>query len=87
MSERRRNPSLVDQRRLRDGAAAMALGEPRTRAELEATITSIEDGIRALQSTDDLGTDEENEACWQDMLTLERRLERYRTQLADWRGA
>lgn len=86
MSQSRRDPSSVDRRRLRDGARAKELREPQTRAELEATLAELHAGIAALQSTDDLGTDEANDACWKDMLELERRYKDYSERLKNWKG-
>lgn len=80
---RRREPSEVDRRRLRDGAAAKAHPEPKTRAELVEALRVLHDGIAALQSTDDLGTDSENEACWNDMVELERRWRSYKEKLEE----
>lgn len=49
------SPTPVDQRRLRDGAAALAIEAPRTRAEAEAQREQISNAIAAMQSLDDLG--------------------------------
>ncbi len=39
-------------------------------------IDIIDDGIRALQSLDDLGTPEENERAWRNMRFLEKKREK-----------
>ena len=66
-------PSQVDRRRLRDGAEALALPEPKTLEEMEAQLQILWDGAVALQSTDDLGSLEANQQTWNDMLELQRR--------------
>ena len=63
-------PSKIDQRRLNDGAIASSLSEPTTIQEIEEQIETISDGIRALQSLDDLGSAEANKAAWNQMLEL-----------------
>lgn len=65
-------PSKVDQRRLRDGARAMTLTEVKSLIAKKEQLVEIADGIRALQSLDDLG-EEANERAWNDMLELEKR--------------
>lgn len=65
--------SQVDRRRLKDGAEAMALSEPQTLEEMERTLQALWQGAVALQSTDDMGSPEANEAVWNDMLELQRR--------------
>ena len=54
-------------RRLRDGATAMGLAMPTTLSELKAARDTIRDGLCALQSLDDLGSEEENQRAWDDM--------------------
>lgn len=66
--------SLVDRRRLQDGARALALPEAKTETEIREHLEIIHDGLVALQSTDDLG-DELNIKVQEDMDTLQ---ERYR---------
>lgn len=68
-------PSQVDRRRLRDGAEALALPEPKNLKEMEAQLQALWGGAVALQSTDDMGSPEANEAVWNDMLELQRRAE------------
>ena len=67
----------VTARRLADGRKAMALPEPKTKAEADAQIPIVEDGIRALQSLDDLGK-EVNDKAWDDMNALMDKLGRLR---------
>jgi hypothetical protein len=68
-------PTPVDRRRLRDGAEALALPEPRTLDEMKAQLQALMDGAVALQSTDDMGSPEANERVWKDMMELQRRHE------------
>ena len=76
-------PTKVDQRRLADGAEALRQSrrDPQTIEQAREIYESLSDGIRALQSMDDLGSPEANEAAWDDMLYLEK--ER-RTLEAKW---
>jgi hypothetical protein len=75
-------PSAIDQRRLRDGAAALeASGKPaETIDEIRRQISSVHDGIAALQSLDDLGAeaneraDRDQQELWKRMKVLEARL-------------
>ena len=69
------SPSSIDQRRLRDGASALAASSsevPRTRVEAEAQREQISDAIAAMQSLDDLG-EEGNRQAMQDLDELVRR--------------
>lgn len=68
--------SVVDKRRLEKGAAALALPEPTTEQELEDTIGVLHDAIAALQSLDDLGSDQANQQAWDDQLLLYRKYAR-----------
>lgn len=74
-------PTLVDQRRLRDGAKAQLLDEPKTAKEIRAQLDVLHDGIAALQSLDDLGSEEANDQAWNDMLALQRKAEVLRERL------
>jgi hypothetical protein len=68
--------SKVDQRRLRDGAKAGAANadyKSMSDAELREAKDNLHDGIAALQSLDDLGSPEANNAAWQDMLALSKK--------------
>ena len=66
-------PHPTDQRRLNDGARAMALSEPKNLKEMEEQLRVIYDGALALQSMDDLGSPEANQRAWDDMIELQRR--------------
>ena len=63
--------SKIDQRRLNDGAEAATLGEPETIEDIGGQIETISDGILALQSLDDLGSEEANDDAWNQMLELQ----------------
>lgn len=53
-----RRLSALTRRRLHDGERAMAVStDGETKEELQDKLEVIKDGIRALQSTDDLGED------------------------------
>ena len=75
-------PSVIDQRRLRDGATALDVsGRPaETIDEVRQQISVVHDGIAALQSLDDLGPEANAQASrdeqelWKRMKVLERRL-------------
>lgn len=69
--------SLRTRRRLRDGQLAM--DEPTDYAglhplKLAKIRTTLTNGIRALQSLDDLGSEEANDKVWSDVLELQSRL-------------
>ena len=68
-------PTVIDQRRLRDGAAALAASvEPAgTLDELAKQIETVSAGIAAMQSLDDLGP-EENARAYRDEQELWLRL-------------
>jgi hypothetical protein len=61
--------TAVTRRRLADGARALALPEPTTYDEAQAQIDVVSDGMRALQSLDDLG-EEANSKAERDFQTL-----------------
>ena len=68
----------VTKRRLRDGETAAAvptedLGNL-TLAQLQTLRQTVFDGALAMQSLDDLGSAEANEAAWLDYLALEQKL-------------
>ena len=82
-------PGRVDRRRLRDGAEALALPEPKTLKEMETQLQALWDGAVALQSTDDMGSPEANKQVYDDMLELQRRaqaLEKKIKQIKNERG-
>jgi hypothetical protein len=65
----------TDEARLRDGAAAVkTLSEPKPESleGLEERLAIIMDGALALQSTEDQGSPEANQAVWDDMLRLQK---------------
>jgi len=70
----------VKRRRLVDGAKAMVLPEPKSTAEIREQIEIIADGIRALQSLDDLGK-ETNKQIMDDMAVLQKKYDRLNRQL------
>jgi hypothetical protein len=80
-----RSPTPIDQRRLRDGATALAAssGEPpRTRAEAEERRRQIHEAIAAMQSLDDLG-EEGNRQAMQDLDELIRRYDALGAQIKE----
>ena len=82
------NHSLVTKRRLRDGAEAMNL-EVRTDVGLDQLIdlrNQLHDGIAALQSLDDLGSEEANQRAWDDMLELQKRYAKVEKQIKKLRA-
>ena len=71
-------PSAVDKRRLKDGQEALELGTdlPTDLVELGVLRAELSTGICALQSLDDLGSEEANQRAWNDMLELQKRYQR-----------
>lgn len=55
--------SSLTRRRIQDGERAINLGEPTTKEEIRVQIETISDGIRAIQSTDDLGPEMNKRLC------------------------
>lgn len=78
-------PSKVDQRRLRDGAAGMALPiddlKKLSVVELRQRRTELYDAAVAMQSLDDLGSPEANQRAWDEMVELDRRLSLVKAEL------
>lgn len=74
-------PSKIDARRLRDGASAASLPEPKTVEEIQAQLEVLGDGIAAMQSLDDLGSPEANQQAWDDMCALSKRYEELKARL------
>lgn len=70
--------SAITNRRLNDGQEALAAKVPKTKnlQELIDYRNQLHDGIAALQSLDDLGSEEANNAAWGDMLALQRRYDK-----------
>ncbi len=73
------SPTSIDKRRLRDGATATALLDvplgSMTLQQLQELREVLRDGAVALQSLDDLGSPEANDAAWQDMQAVSEKLE------------
>lgn len=65
------HPTWEDRRRLGDGWLAMAYPNPKTADQAEKAIEIVHNGIRALQSTDDLGHPNLNKKAWNMMLALQ----------------
>ena len=80
-------PTVVDQRRLRDGARALDVSSqmPDTIAEARRQIETVHDGIAAMQSLDDLGP-EANAQAYRDEQELWRRLKTLEAQLKQLEG-
>jgi hypothetical protein len=76
-------PTLLDQRRLRDGARALASSEPSGSdvAAWRAHVEALGDAVAAMQSLDDLGSTEANNQAWSDMLALQEKWEAAKAQL------
>jgi hypothetical protein len=72
--------SAIDRRRLADGDRAMALHEPQNHAEIHEQLLIINDGMRALQSLDDLG-EEGNRRAHENLAKLEKRYDNLSAQL------
>lgn len=81
-SSRRTSPTAIDERRLRDGARAMALSEPMTKAEVQDQLEILHTGIVSLQSMEDLGSSEANRAAHENMRILEEKQRRLKSKLA-----
>jgi len=78
------SPSPIDLRRLHDGAVALSASNtmPRTRVEAEVLLEQISNGIRAMQSLDDLGEDG-NRRAMRDLNDLSRRYEALKKKLKE----
>lgn len=59
----------------------MSLPEPQTKEEMREQLLVLADGICALQSLDDLGSKEANDAAWNDMLVLQDKYSRLKREL------
>jgi hypothetical protein len=80
--------SAVTTRRLNDGKVAMGLEAPETSTQLNDLIeyrNQLHDGICALQSLDDLGSEEANERAWNDMLELQKRYDKIEARIEELR--
>ena len=75
----------TDKDRLRDGERAIQVisgPEPTTLDGLVAQLDIVMTGAIALQSTDDLGSPEANDAAWKNMLHLQERADDLRKKIA-----
>lgn len=70
---RRTEPIPRDVLRLKKGAAALALPEPQTLADMKARLPVLHEAICAMQSLDDLGSDDANRQALADMDELQER--------------
>ncbi len=77
-------PSKTDLRRLNDGAKALKLKEPKTKAEIEYQLLIIVNTISRLKSVDDLGSMPLNQPGWNDILTLEKKYLKLKTLLSEY---
>lgn len=73
-------------RRLAAGEEAKALPEPTTATEIRKQLDVLYDGMVALQSLDDLGSEEANQKAWDDMLALQKRYDALRARLTKMEG-
>jgi hypothetical protein len=73
---------------LADGANALGLGTdlPKDLPGLLTLRDELHDGIAALQSLDDLGSEEDNNRAWNDMLELEKRYDRVAARIKELEG-
>lgn len=79
--------SAVTKRRLRDGAEALELKTdplPETLEELLELRDRLHDGIAALQSLDDLGSEFANQDAWDNMLALQHRHDLVKEKIAQF---
>lgn len=75
-----------DQRRLRDGARGAAMEEPTAdtpQKEIRKYLGRMHESLCAMQSLDDLGSDEANKQAWDDMIALERKYARAKALLRE----
>lgn len=77
----RREPTPRDLERLEMGAEALALPQPGTLDEVHDQLTILHQGIAALQSLDDLGTDRANARAMRDMQTLIKKYDNLKDRL------
>lgn len=78
--EERQRVTAVDRRRIADGERALALPEPRSPDEIRAHLEIIDDGLRALQSLDDLG-EEDNRRAHENFRELTKRHDALKARL------
>lgn len=73
-------------RRLNDGEEALSLQTkplPDTLEKLQDLRGKLHDGIVALQSLDDLGSEDANQRAWDDMLELQSRYTQVEAKIAE----
>lgn len=80
--------SPVTTRRLGDGERALKRSFPTTdnKNELIAYRDELHAGIAALQSLDDLGSEQANQAAWDDMLELQKRYDQAVDRIKELKG-
>jgi len=71
----------VTKRRLADGDRALALPEPTTKQEIAEQLVVIWDGMLALQSLDDLGSEEANNKAYANLNTLQGHYDQLKAKL------
>ena len=71
-------PTAIDRRRLRDGEKASAVPPndlaKLTLSQLQSLRETVFDGALAMQSRDDLGSPEANDAAWEECIALDKKL-------------
>ena len=76
--------SRLTHRRLRDGERAMTASENLDQLDRESLRTlrfDLENAVLAMQSLDDLGSEDANNKAWNDMLELQKRLDTVKRML------
>jgi hypothetical protein len=73
--------SKIDKRRLSDGERAMSLEEPKNVNERREQLAQLHGAICALQSLDDLGSEEANDKAWEDMTILQKRYSKLKKEI------
>jgi hypothetical protein len=82
MEHRRTGPSARDILRLKKGDEALALGEPQTLEETRKQVETLRDGLTALQSVDDLGSNADNDRSSKNLMALQAKYDRLKASLA-----
>jgi hypothetical protein len=78
--------SAVTRRRLNDGQQALETSKnplPESIQGLTELRNQLHDGIAALQSLDDLGSEQANQQAWDDMIALQVRYDEVTTKLKE----
>lgn len=76
MVDQAKPPTPEDLLRLQQGDEALALDDPTTPEEAAQYLQIVRDGIIALQSVQDLGSDRANDLAWRNLQTLEAKYRR-----------